>query len=454
MTAIPNSGYYFINWTDDNNSDSEVATTAAYTHTVGTAAAAFTAHFGKYPVITFSKGESGAEGTVRPATFTTTGSYVIPTNNGLYVAGKTLTKWTDGVNEYAIGETISSITSDITLTPIFTTNAFSLEEIPETEVEFNFTQNGGAPIMKAEGSSLPSTMRVTQATVGTQFVDVLMSVDASAGKFNNNQGNLDACQINATTVISIPAVKGMTVKLNAEVSTSYLGESTNVGVVSSGTTTWTYSGVTGGTVDLTLDNSNFATLMTVTYPGATIPVTIASSGFSSFSSTMALDLAHLPTGLKAYQIKASDVGAKSIKMTEVTEAVPAATGLILYGTPGTEYAIPVAATGTTLSENKLVAATEDTPIGGDGVYDYILKDGKFYHASAGTIAAGKAYLHLDAAPAAREFSIIFDDDNTTAIEAVKAQKTENGEYFNLNGQRVAQPTKGLYIVNGKKVIIK
>jgi hypothetical protein len=41
----------------------------------------------------------------------------------------------------------------------------------------------------------------------------------------------------------------------------------------------------------------------------------------------------------------------------------------------------------------------------------------------------------------------------TGIEAVKTTKA-NGEYYNLAGQRVAQPTKGLYIVNGKKVVIK
>ena len=45
--------------------------------------------------------------------------------------------------------------------------------------------------------------------------------------------------------------------------------------------------------------------------------------------------------------------------------------------------------------------------------------------------------------------------NATAISTVKAEKTvAAGEYFNLAGQRVAQPTQGLYIVNGKKVIVK
>ena len=47
-----------------------------------------------------------------------------------------------------------------------------------------------------------------------------------------------------------------------------------------------------------------------------------------------------------------------------------------------------------------------------------------------------------------------DENDVTAIEAVKTKNVENGQFFNLAGQRVAQPTKGLYIVNGKKVIIK
>lgn len=70
--------------------------------------------------------------------------------------------------------------------------------------------------------------------------------------------------------------------------------------------------------------------------------------------------------------------------------------------------------------------------------------------------AGTAYLQVDNndfSPA-RAFFLFDDDSNTTAIEAVKKEQKMNGEYYNLAGQRVAQPTKGLYIVNGKKVIVK
>ena len=55
---------------------------------------------------------------------------------------------------------------------------------------------------------------------------------------------------------------------------------------------------------------------------------------------------------------------------------------------------------------------------------------------------------------ASELAIIIGE--TTGIMSVdNGQLTvDSSEVYNLNGQRVAQPTKGLYIVNGKKVIIK
>ena len=68
-----------------------------------------------------------------------------------------------------------------------------------------------------------------------------------------------------------------------------------------------------------------------------------------------------------------------------------------------------------------------------------------------TIPAGKAYLTISAG--ARDF-IGFDDDDVTSIESVEQAAKVDNQYFNLAGQRVAQPTKGLYIVNGKKVILK
>ena len=78
----------------------------------------------------------------------------------------------------------------------------------------------------------------------------------------------------------------------------------------------------------------------------------------------------------------------------------------------------------------------------------------FYPYSTASAPAGVVY--LDAPIDARALSIVFEDEGeTTAISEVRGLKAdERDEFYNLKGQRVAQPTKGLYIVNGRKVVIK
>jgi hypothetical protein len=160
------------------------------------------------------------------------------------------------------------------------------------------------------------------------------------------------------------------------------------------------------------------------------------------------------SGLKAYV--ATDAASSGVTMTRV-ETVPENTPLLLIGTAGTTYNVPVAASATAPATNYLVAGTGAENWATIGGYNYILySDGLFYQVTSGTIATTKAYLHLTSDPTAggaRSLDIVFDDNETTGVNEVKTQKA-TGEYFNLAGQRVAQPTKGLYIVNGKKVIIK
>ena len=154
---------------------------------------------------------------------------------------------------------------------------------------------------------------------------------------------------------------------------------------------------------------------------------------------------------------ATEATASTVKLTSV-DKVPAGTPIIIKAsTTGSPNVVNVATSTDDVSDNKLMMGDGTTTIGGNSKYDYILSDGKFYRAEEGTV--GKAYLHLDADPAAggeaRELSIVFDESETTGVEELKNSKIEElKSYYNLNGQRVAQPTKGLYIVNGKKVIMK
>ena len=69
--------------------------------------------------------------------------------------------------------------------------------------------------------------------------------------------------------------------------------------------------------------------------------------------------------------------------------------------------------------------------------------------------AGKAYLStaFDASAGGARLSVVFAD-NTVDIDVMNRETTNDNRYYDLQGRRVAQPTKGLYIVNGKKTLVK
>ena len=86
---------------------------------------------------------------------------------------------------------------------------------------------------------------------------------------------------------------------------------------------------------------------------------------------------------------------------------------------------------------------------------YVLSNGHdfVWVKDAGTLAAGKCWIELSKAAGARRLTIVFEDE-TTGISSVKTAATIEGNCYDLSGRRVAKPTKGLFIVNGKKIAVK
>jgi hypothetical protein len=142
-----------------------------------------------------------------------------------------------------------------------------------------------------------------------------------------------------------------------------------------------------------------------------------------------------------------------LTMTEVANReIPAGKAVILKSSSSSITLTP-AATTATLNGNQLVGtATAITNPG--NAYVLSKKNGVvgFYKlSSTGTIGANKAYLTYSGAGAREFFSI---EGNVTGIEMPKAATTNSdAEVYDLQGRQVANPTKGLYIVNGKKVFI-
>lgn len=162
--------------------------------------------------VTFSTGDTGAEGFAPAAVTVEAGSSTtIPANFSLYVEGKTLTGWIDGTTTYAIGDAIAP-TANTTLTPVFTANTVSLGDRTEAvTLKWDFQSRNGAPKVAIEGST---GIWVTQAQVGDQTIDVKMDMDATTGKVNNNSWT-DWCQWNNSTKFTIPSCVGAVVSLEA-----------------------------------------------------------------------------------------------------------------------------------------------------------------------------------------------------------------------------------------------
>ena len=176
-------------------------------------------------------------------------------------------------------------------------------------------------------------------------------------------------------------------------------------------------------------------------------------GWATLVTPVALDFTSV-SGVKAYIVTGHS--GNTVATTQMTGTVPANTPLLLEGVT---TAIPVAASSTTdVSANLLKAGTGAAVSTESGKTKYALSaEGEvatFKKIVADTtIPAGKAYLEFNEVISAPELN--FNFGNPTGIQSItSAVNKGEGIVFDLQGRKVAQPAKGLYIVNGKKVVIK
>ncbi len=218
--------------------------------------------------------------------------------------------------------------------------------------------------------------------------------------------------------------------------------------------------------------------------GATQTVKVGSIGKASFAAPVDLDFTNV-SGLKAFTATGYDKSTKTIWLTRVMK-VQKGEGVLLKGDPNS-YEIPSAAVQSSY-ENMFVGNTsgdeirvQETSEDGSQTNYYLSgKDGSFVSVNGfAKIGNNKCYLALPTSMVAGasstrsvEGSFIFeepeviklpinfrsiesDGDGTTSIKELTPALSEGeGEWYTLQGQRVAKPGKGVYIKNGKKVVIK
>ena len=180
----------------------------------------------------------------------------------------------------------------------------------------------------------------------------------------------------------------------------------------------------------------------------TLPVTIGSVGYSTLYAPVALEI---PNGVTAYR---AEVNGEHIDLYAFNGTIPANQAVILKGAANT-YQFTITTDVETTENNVLLGTIEKIPTNSvSNPYtlqsDVTAENGVVMRRFTGDYINGfKMYMSISDAEAAA-FSFRFP--GTTAVESVEAEGADNGCAYDLFGRPVENPTKGLYIINGKKVI--
>lgn len=190
--------------------------------------------------------------------------------------------------------------------------------------------------------------------------------------------------------------------------------------------------------------------------GDIVSFTLGAESGDSYKSYVTIGNTDFATlGVTAYIAKAANTANGTVTLSTIDTA-PAGVPVLLKGTKGEYATITTTSTSYDAPEtNYLVAANGSTSIGAsDAKYVLAYNDKWEFRHYNGTLSAGKVYLDLSALGArATTFNFVFDDV-AAGISTVQGETNDANGFYNLNGQRVNQAAKGLYIMNGKKVIIK
>ena len=176
-------------------------------------------------------------------------------------------------------------------------------------------------------------------------------------------------------------------------------------------------------------------------------VSVSSVGYATYCSENILDFSAVD-GLDAYSAFIVEEG---VTFDKLVGGVAAGQGVLLKAAEGT-YQVPVVATATADTRDNGfvgVSASETQPA---GIFVLLNGDkGVGFYKTLNPFTLGAHTAYLPALAGARTF---IGFDKTTAINGMSVETAASNACYNLQGQRVDNPRKGLYIVNGKKMVIK
>lgn len=297
----------------------------------------------------------------------------------------------------------------------------------------------------AEGENLPAktmTATLTGLENGLYDVEIWARVQRRSDADFNGAASMITMSVNGGTAVSI--MNNTSNNVGTGGSVMRLGRYTARGLVTDGTLTLT--------IDVKLgSNVHWLSWRDVKYTKvAAEAVTISDAGYATYVSDNGLDYSAVD-GLTAYK---ATIDGTTINFTKVT-TVPAGEGVLLKG-EGTFYVPQAEVSAWDADDNAFIRGTGTAVASQVGTtFNYVLSKHEgvvgFYLASGKTVDTDKAY--LSTTKNAARLSMTFDGE-ASGIATISSEATANNRYYNLNGQRVENVKSGLYIVNGKKVVVK
>ena len=199
--------------------------------------------------------------------------------------------------------------------------------------------------------------------------------------------------------------------------------------------------------------SDMLTKVEIYSPKITETVSVSEAGFATYATTNNVVVPN-DENVKVMTVKVNDDNS-TITLYDVPagKVIPANTGILVKAAQGNHDFVVTSDEGKKLENNSLIAAKEAVTSDGATFFALTKMDTKVGFAVVKEdvkIPAGKAYLKVPAATTAKFFSL---DGEATGINSVKTAKAD-GAYYTLEGVKTTKPVKGLYIHNGKKIVVK
>lgn len=207
-----------------------------------------------------------------------------------------------------------------------------------------------------------------------------------------------------------------------------------------------------------VNSTNNATLIDTRYhlvieKPQSITLTVNDEGYAATTLPIAISI---PSSVKAYKVTGQKDGEAILE--ELTGIIPAKTPFIIYASETTEFPI---VTESAMDETAATATSVLTgypnKVNGLTAGNYLVFNAAESNFTAGTgseAGLGLPYILKSALPGFTGDELKLPSDPTTAIAEISTAKPTVKGIYDLQGRRVATPAKGIYIINGKKTIIK